>query len=282
MMLSSNELNVLLRDERAWRRAAQKPTGEDCNGAASTSSREANWLIFRRGTSDNAFSLRFSNSLRAELLTDGLNTTSSLARSTLPRKRWDTSVRCATDGAVADPLQQLLARNLHRRRSPPKQVQPPTRSVSALRARERRRAMQRVNEEFVELERQDRREIAAACRTHWRALTAAFFHEAMNMLLLTELNDRRILFRAWQEGKDMLSSAMLFEQECLTGMTRRHFKQHCHFIHTEALVRSRILNDEKECRDLLERYAYVEFLRTLEAEIAVCKRQELRLLRRIT
>ncbi|KPI85635.1 hypothetical protein ABL78_5316 [Leptomonas seymouri] len=281
-MLSPEELNVLLRDERAWRRAAQKQIEDEFSSAASICSREASWPIFRRGTSDNAFSLKFANSLRTVSSAGGLTTTSSRACATLLRKKWDTSARCVTGCAVADPLQQFLARNLQKRRSPSKQVRPRTRSASSIREHERRRAIERVNQEIVKLERVERREITAVCWARRRALTTSFFKEMVNLLLLAELNNRRVIFRAWQEEKCALSSTMLFEQERLTNMMPWQFKRLCRLIHAETLARNRILSDERACRSLQEQCACVGYLRALEAEIEACKRRELRLLRRIT
>lgn len=280
-MSTSDEVNAFLRDERAWRRAAQRPMEDDVHCAASMCGHEANWSMFRRGTSDNAFTLKFANSLRATALTDSPNTTSSHTRSTVPRKRWNANARCAAGGVAPDPLQQMLVRNLQRGRSPPVRARSQTRSASAFRYRERCRAVERVNREFMELEAVARREIVAASKVHWKAMTSSFFHDASALLLLAELHDRRVLFRAWQEEKYRLAAAMSCEKGCLTNMTSRQFKQHCQLIQVESLRRNRIVHDEKECRDLLGRFAYVEYLKALEAEIESCKRRELRLLRRI-
>ena len=281
-MLSSDELNVFLRDERAWRRAAQRPMEDDASGTASLCSKEANWLIFRRGTSDNAFSLKFANSLRATFTSGSINTASTHTRPTLPRRRWDASARCvADDGTVIDPLQQLLSRNLQRRRSKSKPAAPQTRATSALREREYQRVVERVTSELADLERAERREMVAAFKARRKALATAFFSEVTNLLFLDELNSRRVLFRAWQEEKYTLFIAMRLEQERLTSMTSHQFKRHCRLLYAETLKRNRIVNDEKECRDLLQRYAYVEYLKSLEAEIEACRRKELQLLRRI-
>jgi hypothetical protein len=278
-MLSPEELKAYLRDERAWRRAAQQPMEDGARGAIAVSGRETNWLMFRRGTSDNAFSLRFANSLRgATFAADSINTSSSHARATLPRKRWVTSVRGAD---VADPLQQLLARNLQRRGSPAKRIPPHNETTSALREREYRQTIERVMHDFVELEKAERREIVAAARARWRALMDASFHDAYQLLFLAELSDRRVLFRAWQEEKFALAAMMRSAQERTTNMTARQFRQLCRLIQAETFARNLTLNDERECRDLVERYAYVEYLKSLEAEIEACKRQELRLRRRI-
>lgn len=285
-MLSSEELNAFLRDERVWRRAAQRPVKEDVGAAASSCSREGNWPLFRRGTSDNAFTLKFANSLRPTAPTNSRHTTTasstaSNTRAALPRRPWNTSARCTPGEVAVDPLQLMLSRNLQDGRSPSQRARPQRCTVLLMQERERCRAAERVNRELVELERVSRREIAAAARTHWNALTTSFFTEASALLFVAELNDRRVLFRAWQSEKYMLSASLSCERGLLTNMTARQFKQQCHLIQAEMQQRSRLAHDEEECRDLLARFAYVEYLQALESEIEACRQEELRLLRRM-
>ncbi|KAG5480640.1 hypothetical protein CUR178_05774 [Leishmania enriettii] len=114
-MLSAGDINALVRDERAWRRAAHR-LSDGARFSDAICSGSGNWLVFRRGTSENAFSLRFANSLRHSISTDIVHTTAlPRAVSMPPRQRWNSSARCDTESRCTDPLQRLLVRNLQRK-----------------------------------------------------------------------------------------------------------------------------------------------------------------------
>ncbi|KAG5502556.1 hypothetical protein JIQ42_05624 [Leishmania sp. Namibia] len=269
-MLSAGDIHAFVRDERAWRRAAHR-LFDDARVSDTVCSRSGNWLVFRRGTSENAFSLRFANSLRHCVLTDIVPTTAVLHTvSRMPRQRWNSSARCDTESRCTDPLQRLLAYNLQRkgvaavlkkRRASP-HARPRSISPDAREAR-RRHELARSAQEMMDLERYERRQLATLARKRFRAIASLFFGTVAENLIACELSGRRALFRQWQEGHCYLAASMGSELWRLTSMTPQGFKAVCRLIRSEAVKRRRIQVTEEEDRDLYARFMYVEQLKML-------------------
>ncbi|CAC9483995.1 conserved hypothetical protein [Leishmania infantum JPCM5] len=274
-MLSAADIHAFVRDERAWKRAAQKPGGDDALAAGMISSKESNWLVFRRGTSDNAFSLKFSNALRASAFTDSFGTAaSSNTHSAVPRQRWNSSARCDSEDAYADPLQQLLIRNmklkgvaamLSKRRLP--QLARPSYISHAAREARRRSDLTRAAQELIDLERFERHQVVAMARSRFDTMVSAFFVAAEKDMIACEISGRRALFREWQEARRNTAASMDREFSKLTSMTPHEFKAICRLIRSEDVMRRRVQATEAQDRDLYARFMHLERLKALGKEL---------------
>ncbi|KAG5479929.1 hypothetical protein LSCM1_06347 [Leishmania martiniquensis] len=277
-MLSAADIHAFLRDEHAWKRAVHQLL-DDAYAPATIGDYNGNWLVFRSGSSENAFSLRFANSLRHPVFTDSVDTTFlSHTDSTRLRQRWNSSARCDADGPHTDLLQQLLARNLRRKgaaamlkiRKAPQLARPSCISPVAREAR-RRRELSRSAQELIDLERYERQRLVTQERKCFTATASVFFEGAVKHLLSCELSERRAVFRQWQEGKRCLAASMGSELWRLTGMTPQQFKELCRLLLSEAVTRRRIQVMEGEDRELYARFMHIAQLKTLGKESNECR-----------
>lgn len=282
MMLSAADIHAFVRDERAWKRAAQKPGGGDALAAGMISSKESNWLVFRRGTSDNAFSLKFSNTLRTSVFADSFDSAGlPNTRSTVPRQRWNSSVRCASEDAYADPLQQLLIRNMQKKgvaavlnkRKLSQLARPSYISHAAQEAR-RRNDLTHAAQELIDLERYERHQLVATARSRFNTMVSAFFGAAVKDMTACELRGRRALFREWQEARRHMAASMDCEFSKLTSTAPHEFKAICRLIRSEAVMRRRVQATEAQDRDLYARFMHLERLKALGRELNECPRRE--------
>ncbi|GET88061.1 hypothetical protein, conserved [Leishmania tarentolae] len=281
-MLSAADLHAFVRDERAWQRAAQKPGGDNTPAAGMICSKESNWLVFRRGTSDNAFSLKFSDTLRTSALTDSFDTSALLPRHfTIPRQPWNNSTRCTSEDAYTDPLQKLLVRNLQRKgavamleKRRASQLGPASSLRHAHREARRRRDLALATQEVIDLERYERHQLVAMMRNRFNTMVSAFFQTAVKDTIACELSGRRALFREWQEAQANIEAAMHYELSKLISMTPYAFQVVCRLIRSEAIKRRRIQATEAEDRDLYARFMYLEYLKALGNELTECRRRD--------
>lgn len=281
-MLSAADIHAFVRDERAWKRAAQKPGGDEPFAAGMICSKESNWLVFRRGSSDNAFSLKFSNALRTAAFTDSLDTVAlASTHSTMPRQRWNSSARCDSEDVYADPLQQLLIRNLRRKgvaamlnKRRVSQIARPSYISHADREARRRSDLARAAQELIDLERYERHQLVTMARNRFNTMASAFFKAAVKDMVACELSGRRALFREWQESQRDMAASMDREFSKLTPLTPHEFKAVCRLIRSEAIMRRRLQATEAQDRDLYARFMHLGRLKALGKALNECPRRD--------
>ncbi|CAM38759.1 conserved hypothetical protein [Leishmania braziliensis MHOM/BR/75/M2904] len=198
----------------------------------------------------------------------------------MPRQRWNNSGRCESDNSYADPLQQLLARNLQRKgaaavlskRRVSQLARPSCISPVAREAR-RRSELMRSAQELMDLERYERRQLMAVARNRFHVMMCAFFGAAVRNMIACELSERKALFREWQQAQRDMGALIDREFSKLTPMTPHKFKAVCRLIRSETVMRRRLQVTEAQDRDLYAHFMYLEQLKALGSDLNEYRRR---------
>lgn len=291
-MLSEKELRALVRDRKAWHRALEQ-TGEDESGGVLPVSQIAGAPrgLVRRGSADNALTLRFLSSLRTFDLRETGGPSSALH---LLQKKWSPSTRIesAASDCRTDVLLSLLRRSAASRgilktaevnprsgspKSPKKHRHPGNEPANSHRQRDHRDATASallLAQRLETLEQVERLQIVRQEAARRGGAAQSFVHESVSVLVVEEYTGRRSLFREAMMQKGRLYEAEAYAFTAVTGLSHASYAALAKLQARERIHRAAIAREYDHVRGIVEQLARLEEIRVVEREIAKCARHE--------
>lgn len=288
-MLSQRDLNALIRDERAWKRAITRSDAEDRDSAPTAGAiRHAPPELLRRGCVENVQSVHFLSELRAPAMVAG-------GEAPVPDGMggcaWSGSTRITSDDGVDhDLLYALLQRSVKSRglaaaeaaTARPSVTKNSHRNAAATHAELSRHEdwasrlllCHRLNG----VEAAQRASICRGEARNWAAFAHAAVERRIGLLVDDEYLHRRALFREAMEEK-----VAILDCEAVT-FTQRTGVDHETFARTRALFRAEhqrrrgVVRAEERTRGMVCELALIEERRLIDQGIVACARCEQRLL----
>ncbi|CCW59779.1 unnamed protein product [Phytomonas sp. EM1] len=249
-MSMNKEINELIRDRKAWKRATSQslPQGH----IPHLSSSHAPWSLLRRSSGDHAQTAKFATSLR---FASPRHVNSPFG--VFFRERWRNSTAVKTP--PKDPLFELFEKNIQRRGYNVVKDTLATKQRkthhhdTACEERNLRNAVILFARQLMVREAEERRSILRREREQRSVLNDFHFEASLELLLDAEYMRRKAIFQAALRETRALAEEESAEFQYITGLCHRVYKRCALLCTRERAARNLIAHEEEQERVVIEK-----------------------------
>ncbi|CCW67246.1 unnamed protein product [Phytomonas sp. Hart1] len=251
-MLKNSEINELIRDREAWKRAASQSSPYYDNCSSPPFSCHVPWSMLRRSAGDDAQTARFATSLRSaspqhlRLPSDGFI-----------RDKW--SISGVIKQTPMDPLFQLFQKNIQRRGYG---VVKKTLAAKQRQTPHHNTASNGINHHdviilyawrLIAMEAEERKGILRREREQRSVVNTFYCKASLELLMEAEYVQRKATFQAALSGYRKLLEEESVEFQCATSLSHSAYKRLAILYAREKAARNLIAHEEKQERVVIEK-----------------------------
>ncbi|KAH9601147.1 hypothetical protein LSM04_003999 [Trypanosoma melophagium] len=286
-ILSDRFINDMIRDNKAWRRALRQRDVQECLAPSSRAAKSNMGPVFRRGCTENVYSLRFVNFLRAS--DDSTTNTRERQKALQLRMQalWNPSTKissCSSDTLLHNLLLDQL--KLHGfsmgyKASRDAVLREQVREMSQRREkhntqqiREKIENKRQKENEIYNKESQQRNFLTNKEKLNRNKIAAEMHEQELVLMINAEFTQRRKIFQEAYAQYNTITENSDKQLQSITGMSLAHLKAYFGIIRQEEKHRCSIIHLFQKQRKSMTTQLHMQFQKMLQAEIEQIAQQE--------